>query len=173
MRRGKYQTKRKSYAIWIILSIAILSVSFGGARAYLLHSSDEPLVNSFSTDINPVITVDDDYSVSVTSSAYPVYLRAAVVVYWRTVNENVLADVPSGYTLETSDEWKFHNGFYYYCQPVQVGSDIPPVITKLVAPVEGQSGTGVQRQLWCQRQAGHAGAAGVRRAGGAGCAGPQ
>lgn len=108
------------------------------SAAYVMTSVS--IVNSFSTDINPVIAVDADYTVSVTSSTYPVYLRAAVVVYWKTMNENILAEAPSGYTLETSDEWKFHNGFYYYCQPVQVGSDIPPVSTKLVAPVEGQSG---------------------------------
>ena len=140
MYRGKYQLRRKKYTpvVWIVLILGLLGISFGGVRAYLFLSAQEQVTNTFSVDDHPEVTVGEGYSVAVNAN-YPVYLRAAVVLNWKTANDKLLAVVPSGYTLET--QWIYHDGFYYYPAPVYpTDQDIPPVIDSLTAPGEGQAG---------------------------------
>lgn len=143
MYRGKYQTPRKKYppVFWIMLILALLGATFGGVSAYLSHSTQTPVTNSFSTDAHPVITVDG-YFVTVQSSNYPVYLRAAVVPNWVTESGNYLAAVPVNYDLVIADGWDYRDdGFYYYHQPVYPNPSQPiPVIKSLTPPSEGNAG---------------------------------
>ena len=134
MRRGKYQKayRRISPATWIILILALLSLSFGGVRAYLSISGGS-VTNTFDTDNNPVISVLDDYTVTVTAD-YAVYLRAAVVPNWKsTTNNNLLAAIPAkGTDYTVGKDWVFHNGFYYYTQPV---TKAQPTTTAIVTSI--------------------------------------
>lgn len=136
----RHREKRKYAAVrWPVVLLLLLGLLAGGVSAYLLLSAEEPVTNSFSTDAHPVITVNG-YRVTVDSANYPVYLRAAVVVNWKTADGGVLAVVPTGYDLDISDEWKLHDGFYYYPDPVWPGDVLPPVIESLTAPAQGQPG---------------------------------
>lgn len=119
MRHGKFQSPRRkiSPALWVVLILAVLGMSFGGVRAYLSHSGGQ-VSNEFTTDNHPMITVGDDYSVTVTAD-YAVYLRAAVVVNWDNSNTDTILAAKSGeYTLTPGTGWIRHGDFYYYKQPV-------------------------------------------------------
>ena len=129
MRHGKYQKRTISPAIWIVLILAVLGMSFGGARAYLSHAGGE-VENSFTTEVHPTITVSDDYKVTVSNTNYAVYLRAAVVVNWDNNNTDTVLAAKSGeYTLTPGDGWVLHGDFYYYNRAVTNGTIGTPVIT--------------------------------------------
>ena len=136
MRRGKYQAPRRKFspALWIVLILAVLSMSFGGARAYLSHSGGQ-VTNAFATDDKPVISVDSAYKVTVTAN-YAVYLRAAVVPNWKsTTNNNLLAAIPAkGTDYTIGSDWFFHDGFYYYTQLV---TKTQPTTTAIVTSITG------------------------------------
>ena len=119
MRHGKFQAPRRktSFALWLVLILAVLSMSFGGVRAYLSYSAGE-VNNLFTADMNPTVTVGKDYKVKVTAD-YAVYLRAAVVVNWDNSNTDTILAARSGeYTLTPGTGWIRHGDFYYYKQPV-------------------------------------------------------
>ena len=133
MRHGKYQSPRRktSLALWIFLILAVLGMSFGGARAYLSASTD-PVSNRFTVANYPTISLNSDNSVTVTDSGYTVYLRAAVVVNWQsTTSSGLLASVPvegTDYALAAGANWFKHtDGFYYYKLPIQSGTTEPAV----------------------------------------------
>ena len=129
MCHGKYQKRTISPVIWIVLILAVLGMSFGGARAYLSHTGGE-VENSFTTEVHPTITVSDDYKVTVSNTNYAVYLRAAVVVNWDNNNTDTVLAAKSGeYTLTSGDGWVLHGDFYYYNQAVTDGTIGTPVIT--------------------------------------------
>ena len=130
MRHGKFQSPRRkiSPALWVVLILAVLGMSFGGVRAYLSHSGGQ-VSNEFTTDNHPVITVRDDYSVTVTAD-YAVYLRAAVVVNWDNSNTDTILAAKSGeYTLTPGTGWIRHGDFYYYKQAVTNGQSTTPVVS--------------------------------------------
>lgn len=121
MRHGKFQAPRRktSFALWLVLILAVLSMSFGGVRAYLSFSAGQPVTNGFIADINPTISVDSNYQVTVSNTDYAVYLRAAVVVNWDNSNTDTILAAKSGeYTLTPGTGWIRHGDFYYYKQPV-------------------------------------------------------
>lgn len=137
MRHGKFQAPRRriSPAIWVVLILAVLGISIGGVRAYLSHSGGQ-VSNEFTTDNHPMITVRDDYSVTVTAD-YAVYLRAAVVVNWKSGSGKLLAVQPEGYSLTLGNNWVKHSdGFFYYRKAVNNGDEIPPVIQTVAPPGE-------------------------------------
>ena len=134
MRHGKFQAPRRriSPAIWVVLILAVLGISIGGVRAYLSHSAGT-VNNQFDADTNPTVTVDD-YSVTVTAD-YAVYLRAAIVINWKSGSGKLLAVQPEGYSLTLGNNWVKHtDGFYYYRKAVTEGDEIPPVIQTVAPP---------------------------------------
>ena len=140
MRRGKYLKKcrRTSPAAWIILVLVLLSLSFGGARAYLSISGDS-VTNSFVIDNNPGISVGSDYRVTVTAE-YAVYLRAAVVPSWKSNStNNILAAIPSERTDYTvGNDWVYSGGYYYYTQAVTKNQPTTtPIVTSSTGTREG------------------------------------
>lgn len=138
MRHGKYQKRTISPAIWIVLILAVLGMSFGGARAYLSHTGGE-VENSFTTEVHPTITVSDDYKVTVSNTNYAVYLRAAVVVNWKSEGTgNLLAALPAAGTDYTvGRDWVKHDGFYYYKQAVTNGEINSPVVSLTASTKDG------------------------------------
>ena len=137
MRHSKEQNRNPFPILRVILILALLTVSVGGVRAYLLHS-DEVVSNSFVVDSHPSITVNTDYRVTISNTAYPVYLRAAVVVNWKDAEGHILATVPTGYKLtpgkdtQTGAAWVQHSdGFYYYNKAVNSEEETLPVIAPL------------------------------------------
>ena len=138
MRHGKYQKRTISPAIWIVLILAVLGMSFGGARAYLSHAGGE-VENSFTTEVHPTITVSDDYKVTVSNTNYAVYLRAAVVVNWKSEGTgNLLAALPAAGTDYTvGSDWVKQGGFYYYKQAVTNGEINSPVVSLTASTKDG------------------------------------
>ena len=135
MRHRKYQKRIMTPAVWILLILAVLAVSFGGVRAYLSHSGGQ-VSNEFTTDNHPTITVGDDYSVTVAAD-YAVYLRAAVVVNWdNNSSDTILAAKSGDYALSiNSQDWYQHtDGFYYYKQAV---TKEKPTTSQLITDVSG------------------------------------
>lgn len=156
MRRGKYQSKRKCpWAVWVLILIAVLSLSTGTAFAYL-RASTGPVTNTFSADVapNPVIREDvngnvkSNVSVVVNADAdedadaeekkldYAVYVRAAIVFTWQDENSKVLAQAPVKGTdynilLNTTD-WFEKDGFYYYRYPISSTADTNAVTGVLI-----------------------------------------
>lgn len=135
MRHGKYQTpgRKISPLLLVLLVLALMSTTFGGVWAYLSHSA-EPVSNTFTTDTDPVISVDSGYKVSVSNTQYPVYLRAAVVVNWKSAdNSSVIMSVPvEGVDYKISGDWsKLDGNFYYYKQAVTSGTVDTPIVTLL------------------------------------------
>ena len=137
MRHGKFQAPRRriSPAIWVVLILAVLGISIGGVRAYLSYSAGE-VNNLFTADMNPTVTVGKDYKVKVTAD-YAVYLRAAIVVNWKSGSGKLLAVQPEGYSLTPGEGWVKHkDGFYYYRKAVNKGDEIPPVVQTVAPPGE-------------------------------------
>ena len=146
-RKEKTEKRKGSRLLWVLLLLALLTVSAGGVRAYLLHSGDA-VTNEFQVESDPKISINSTYEVTVSNTAYPVYLRAAVVVNWKDTEGHILATVPTGYTLTPSKDaktgaaWVKHtDGFYYYTKSVITGEDIPPVITLSPPSVEQEGYT--------------------------------
>lgn len=139
MRHGKFQAPRRriSPAIWVVLILAVLGISIGGVRAYLSQSAEDAVTNSFSTSSAPAIVFDNNsYEVEVTAD-YAVYLRAAIVVNWKSGSGKLLAVQPEGYSLTLGNNWVKHtDGFYYYRKAVTEGDEIPPVIQTVAPPGE-------------------------------------
>ena len=136
MHHGKFETPRRQFSptVWIVLLLAVTAMSLGGVGAYLLHSTEKPVTNTFVTEAIPQISVSDDYKVTVSNTNYPVYLRAAVVVNWKSTNgKTVLATMPvegTDYTVNTDNTgWKQVGNFYYYETPVSNGTIEAPIVT--------------------------------------------
>ena len=134
MRHGKYQKtcRRTSPVIWIVLVLVLLSLSFGGVMAYLSISGGT-VTNTFEADLNPVITVDDAYTVTVEAD-YAVYLRAAVVPNWVSNSSGtILAAVPvegKNQDYQVGSDWELLNdGFYYYTRPVTDKTPTSAIVT--------------------------------------------
>lgn len=133
MRHNQSQNPRRkaSPALWGILLLAALGMSFGGTKAYLSYSAG-PVPNRFTADVHPTISVSDDYKVTVSNTAYGVYLRAAVVVNWKSTDGNsILAAMPkegTDYTVDGAWE-KLDENFYYYNQVVTNGTIDAPIVT--------------------------------------------
>lgn len=130
MSRGKYQKKRKIPVLtWVLIGLAVLSMTFGGTVAYLSASAG-PLTNQFEIEdsVNPVIqetvtgNVKSNVTVNVGETDYPVYVRAAVVVTWQK-DGNVYWQAPVkgidyAITMNETDWFKADDGYWYYRSPV-------------------------------------------------------
>ena len=136
MRHSKEKTAKKSPVLLTILLLALLGLSVSGVRAYLLHA-DEAVSNTFIVEQDPQISINKDYQVSVQNTAYPVYLRAAIVVNWKKGN-SILATDSTGYTPILGEGWFEHQGFYYYTQQVNADEETTALITN--PPSEEQDG---------------------------------
>ena len=133
MRHGKFETPRRQFSptVWIVLLLAVTAMSLGGVGAYLLHSADQPVDNTFIIESHPQVSIDDNYNVTVTSD-YAVYLRAAVVVNWKCTNgKPVLATMPvEGKHYTVNKDWELKDGnFYYYKSSVTNGTIEAPIVT--------------------------------------------
>ena len=111
---------KKSISLLISLLIVALSVITVAAYLFINFGS---LSNNFKVaeDDNPYYSVTDGkYSVKVPNKGYAVYVRAAIVVNWKTGDgTKILGDVPlSGVdynlTLNTTNWFKAPDGFYYH-----------------------------------------------------------
>ena len=133
MRRGKYQAPRRKLPVtfWIILLVAVIGTSIGGTRAYLSHSAGS-VTTTFVQNADPKITVNTNYSITVEAN-YDVYLRAAVVPSWKNGN-NIIAALPSSFTIQAGQDWFLHSdGFYYYVKPIKTGE------TSSICTVSGEN----------------------------------
>lgn len=152
MSRGKYQKKRKIAVLpWVLLSLALLSLTFGGTVAYL-SASTPPVANKFTaaTSGSPIIeetfenNVKSNVSVNVGNPGYAVYVRAAVVVTWQDSSGNVywkapVEDTDYAVTMNETD-WFLNGDFWYYRYPITEGNtkNLITTCTPLTAaPAEG------------------------------------
>ena len=141
--KGKYSApKRLPLASWLLILLAVLSLSTGTVIAYLAAASN-PVVNTFTpeTQVNPVVSetiennVKSNVAVNVGNPGYAVYVRAAIIATWKktvtnddgTTTEYVhsIAPIPdTDYYLDLNlgANWTQKDGYYYYSQPVISGN---------------------------------------------------
>lgn len=150
------QSKRKRILPVILAVTFVLAVTVATVYAYL-SASTNTVSNSFSADVDPVLSITETFKDNVKSNVavqvekagettYTVYVRAAIVVTWKDASGNVLATKPvspTDYTITLNDtNWFLHTDGYYYCKsPVQSGNATPVLITTC-APVEGKTPAG-------------------------------
>lgn len=140
MRRHLYRKKRKSSTaiLLLILVFLLLCAVTGGVAAYLSASS-EPVSNQFDVQSHPNLTVNSDNSITVSGTPYAVYIRAAVVVNWKTGSGSIVADMPvqgTDYNQTIGSGWEKKGDFYYYNSPIlgaQQSTTTSPVVT--VTPI--------------------------------------
>lgn len=159
------QSKRKRILPVLLAVTFVLAVTVATVYAYL-SASTNTVSNSFSADVDPVLSITETFKDNVKSNVavqvekagettYTVYVRAAIVVTWKDASGNVLATKPvegddEDYTIDLNIEdgegepepWFLHTDGYYYCKsPVQSGNATPVLITTC-APVEGKTPEG-------------------------------
>ena len=121
----------------MILSIAVallLLAAAGSTLAYLVDNSGT-ITNTFTPSEVTCAVVENGQAytsnaVSVASKSgvtiqntgnIPAYIRAAILVTWKSAGGTVYAAKPLGtdYTLDiNTDDWTLENGYYYYNTPV-------------------------------------------------------
>lgn len=123
MPHSKQTTHKRRVPFLLILLVAVLCTTvFAAAYLYLSSNTVE---NSFTAETNPGTSVSG-YAVNVGDPGYAVYVRAAVVVNWKSssATNTVLAEMPKegtdgDYTLTmNTTDWFEHGGFWYCKAPV-------------------------------------------------------
>lgn len=110
----------------ILIAVLIMTATAGVVYAYLSTIGDSAN-NSFTPeqDENPVISVDSNtqkVSVDVGEPGYAVYVRAVVVVTWKSESD-VYATAPTyTVTFENAEDWFEKDGFYYFKSSLYKGS---------------------------------------------------
>ena len=136
---------------WALVLLAVLGLSIGGVVAYLstyTASVENTFTKDTSTDPSVVETFENnvktDVKVDVGDPGYAVYVRAAVVVTWKSSKDgNVLGKAPvagTDYTIEFGDDWKYYNGFYYY--KTAVNADETNNLIVSCTPADGKTPEG-------------------------------
>ena len=156
---GKYRRKKRTMplASWLLVLMAVLSLSTGAVVAYLAASTGA-VTNSFNAaqskdpiiveSMSPDKLTKSNVAVQPNNPGYAVYVRAAVLVNWKNGDGNVLAKAPvpgTDYSLDPGDSrWFEHGGFYYYAEMVkdEAGDDITANLIDSItvlkpAPVSG------------------------------------
>lgn len=138
MSHGKYESRKKPVPVlvWILIVLALVGMSFGGAVAYLSASTPQ-VENDFTVASAPNPQVynnnNGEYYVDIGDPGYAVYVRAAVVVNWKNKEGNVLAVAPTEFSITPGDNWFEHGGFYYYNEAVNNETVANPIFTSISA----------------------------------------
>lgn len=142
-KNGKYQKKPKGLPLitMVLIAILIISISAGSVVAWLSITGGQ-VENSFVPDDDPVLTIDETFdnkvksnvAVNVGDTGYAVYVRAAIVVNWKSREDgNVLGQKPvlnDDYILTLNDtDWFCKDGFYYHKAMVNTGDSTANLIT--------------------------------------------
>lgn len=138
---GKYRRKKRTMplASWVLVLMAVLSLSTGAVVAYLAASTGA-VTNSFNAaqskdpiiaeSMSPDKLTKSNVAVQPNNPGYAVYVRAAVLVNWKNGDGNVLAKAPvlgTDYSMDPGDSgWFEHGGFYYYAEMVKDEIDVNP-----------------------------------------------
>lgn len=148
--RGKRGLKRLSrgrrhllYALALCLLLMLLSVTIHGTLAYLQAGSK--VENTF-TIAKMSVKIDETFNGSTKQNVtvkntgdVPAYLRAALVIYWKDKDGNILSDTPTedtDYTIimGTDEGWvKGSDGYWYYPKPVAASEPSPILIKSCTA----------------------------------------
>lgn len=129
----------------LVLAALLLTVAVSGTLAYLVDRT-QTVTNTFTPtqvditvnqDAYTITNVQDDENVDV-------YVRAAVLVNWKSGND-VFGEVVE-HTFETEAKWVSHtDGFYYYTEKVPVGGTTSVLVKNLSvtsnAPAQGFAAT--------------------------------
>ena len=149
--------KFSSKAIILLVSVALLlCVAVGSTLSYLVNKSGT-LVNTFvpaevscAVVENKTEYTDDVVSIlskgNVTiknTGTIPAYIRAKVVVAWKTADGIVYATKPQAteYTIVFNEnDWSEDGGYYYYKSAVPEGESTYPLITSATQNAVGPVG---------------------------------
>ena len=140
--RGKFSHGKRRFPIisWMMILLAVLSLSTGAVTAYLSWSTSTPVENKFEMEetLDPSIQetfsnqVKSNVKVSVGNTDYSVYVRASIVVNWKYDHGNVSGQYPvegKDYKLSlNTNDWFEKDGFYYCKTPVNSGEMTPVLI---------------------------------------------
>lgn len=142
MRGRKHNNRKLPLASWLMILVVLGSLCTGTVAAYLSYVT-QPVTNTFTPDkseIPEVIketqgTSDKGLGVSVGNTDYEVYVRAAVVVSWKSeknpsIQPAKAPKVDQDYLIVLNlDDWFLHtDGFYYYKKPVKSGGQTEPLV---------------------------------------------
>ena len=154
-KRGTYSPEKRRFrvpiAAWVLLLIAGASAITGTVTAWLSAATD-PVKNDLISATSPEISVSETFqdntksnvSVDVGDPGYAVFVRAAVVITWKSESGEVLGKLPlkdTDYTIEYAESGWFQKGEFWYCEsPVTSGKT--PVLIKTCSPVPDKTPAG-------------------------------
>ena len=135
--------QRNRRILWIITSLALVLVTTVGTTIAFLLTRTDPLENEFlpSKVTCAVVKENTSYAVQNTGDTLA-YVRACVVLSWKSADGKVLAQVPRGdeYAMTWADGWiQGADGFYYFLEPVEPNAAAPligNVEQKVAGPVD-------------------------------------
>ena len=121
--------KRKfSKAIILLLSLTmVLTAVIGGSLAFLI-SSPASVTNTFSPAKVDASVQGDMTSITIENTGeMPAYIRAAIVVTWKT-GDTVYYEAPTDYSISLGTDWTTGNdGYYYYVPAVEIDASTTPL----------------------------------------------
>ncbi len=145
----------------ILVSVVLLLLVAGGSTLAYLFAKTDSLENTLSPAQVSCAVVENgeeytDSTVNVSSksnvtikntSNISAYIRASILVTWKSADGNVYAAKPEPGTdkdyilqINTSD-WSEHDGFYYYKSDVPAGATTSALITSASQINQGPMGT--------------------------------
>lgn len=141
----------------IILCSLILVVALPLTVYAYLTTRGNMVRDIFTQAQDPTPTISEDFdgttkenvAVSVGETGYSVYVRAVIVVTWEDDQRYVHSTRPvegTDYTIQlNTEDWFFHNGFYYHKAAVNSGEDSAVLIHSCVQ--KGTAPKGFQLQV--------------------------
>lgn len=110
-------------------TLAYLSRKSGVDNTFVMGDVQTEITENFENNVKTNVAVRNKGNV-------PVYIRAAVLVYWQDAHNNVLPDKPAEktdytITLNQDNGWiKGSDGYYYYPQIVNAGESTRALIDR-------------------------------------------
>lgn len=143
---NRHAGKRKSPLALLVLVMVMVGLVAGGTLAYLLTSTNA-ITNTFtpaSTTPDIVEEFDGTEKSSIiiqNSGTAAAYIRVALVGNTVDANGHVTGGFEVEVTLPANTKWVYHNGYYYYTEPVAGGEYTGELLGSKIVLAEGQTVT--------------------------------
>lgn len=135
--KGRGPAARVYRTAVLLIAVLLLITTAVGSTATFLVTKTEPVVENFAY-AQFSCQVTDTLAVQNTGTAQA-YIRASYAVNWLDREENIVAAVPEDYSCDLAEnpQWeKGEDGYFYYPDPVDPGSETPSLLTCSVSRPE-------------------------------------
>ena len=128
-------------AVLLIAVILLITTAVGSTAAFLVTKT-EPVVESFDyAQVSCQVTQSGNALAVQNTGTAQAYIRASYAVNWLDGDGNIAAAVPEGYSdglvEDPRDAWvEGGDGYFYYPDPVDPGSETPSLLTCSVSRPE-------------------------------------